>query len=394
MRLSPWGWYVGAVGLLLLGQVVFWGAPTAGSAYRAPDVLGAILICVTTLPLIKADRYVFAALVVSSAALLGYQFQNFAPSPADFATLALVVWLVATGRPKISAITTLLLTLAVAAVAVRANSLHPGHSVDIAAVVSDAIVIPIAAAIGMVLQGNRARAQLVQRTLELETIQVRMEVDWAKAAERFRIARDHAAHLLDEAGHSVRDAMAELHRMVGLLREEDRHVTALPASTAVPKRAAHADPDPVRQTFPAVDRRVNRSAVVPTPSAEEDVEEVIRNFTSSQLDIVLETNESWEHLPSHLAAPVLAIVSEGLANVVRHASAHRAVVRLHLGDTAVSIEVEDDGVGASPAAKLGFGLAGVMERTHAAGGRVVFENVQAGGVRLRATLPLAVAVAT
>jgi signal transduction histidine kinase len=439
-KLSRWGWRAGAGGLLVLGQVGFWGAGTPGTAYRTPNAVGAILICLITLPLALAERQMLAALIVSSGALLGYQLQSFPPSPADLATLALVVWLVATDHPRVSAVATATLTVAVGAVAATAPALHAGGTIDKTSVVSNAIIIPICAVVGVALRGQRARADLARRTLELESERVLMEADRAKATERLRIARelhdavghgitiiglraeaatrlmgrdpDHAARLLREVGESVRDAMAELHRMVGFLRDDgqtDGPPTPGAATRSLsngkrPAAATPVNPDvqPVREIVSVAqwlsddrlsDDRLPDAVNAGTATAGDELDEVIRSFAGPGLDIAIETNGNWDQLPSTLLPSVAAVVSEGLANVIRHASGHRAIVRLRIDHRVASVEVEDDGVGALPEARIGFGLAGLMERVRATGGTVTFENAPGGGALLRAILPLAVTVA-
>jgi signal transduction histidine kinase len=73
-----------------------------------------------------------------------------------------------------------------------------------------------------------------------------------------------------------------------------------------------------------------------------------------------------ESLTPELEADLVAVVREGLANVVRHAGASSVSVRLSIEDT-IQIEVADDGVGVSPAA-VQSGLANLRERAESHGG--------------------------
>jgi two-component system sensor histidine kinase UhpB len=90
---------------------------------------------------------------------------------------------------------------------------------------------------------------------------------------------------------------------------------------------------------------------------------------------------------------VYRIVQEALSNVVRHANATRAVVRLERGVKRLVVTVEDDGRGfdvtraASPESG-GLGLFGMSERAGYLGGRVDVESTPGGGTRVRAEIPL------
>jgi len=86
-----------------------------------------------------------------------------------------------------------------------------------------------------------------------------------------------------------------------------------------------------------------------------------------------------------LEAAAYFVVSEGLANVLKHAQARSARVRLGLESGALLVEVLDDGRGlADPA---GSGLRGLRDRVEAVGGRLELESPAGGGTRLRARLP-------
>ena len=80
------------------------------------------------------------------------------------------------------------------------------------------------------------------------------------------------------------------------------------------------------------------------------------------------------------------VVAEGLANVARHARAHRARVIITQREGCVAVAVEDDGIGgASP--EKGSGIQGLIDRVGALGGRLTLEPVADGGTRLTAEIP-------
>ena len=82
---------------------------------------------------------------------------------------------------------------------------------------------------------------------------------------------------------------------------------------------------------------------------------------------------------------------EALANVRRHASATAVVLRVSrvgVGESAqVSVHVEDDGVGFSPADAEGIGLAGLRDRAEEVGGTVDVASAPGQGTRVTVRVP-------
>jgi signal transduction histidine kinase len=95
-------------------------------------------------------------------------------------------------------------------------------------------------------------------------------------------------------------------------------------------------------------------------------------------------------LPAAVEVAAYRIVQEGLTNVLRHAQAHRCVVRLCC-DSMLNVEIVDDGVGLRPAGRpvqAGVGLRSMRERAAELGGRCVIEPAATGGTCVRAWLPI------
>jgi signal transduction histidine kinase len=95
-----------------------------------------------------------------------------------------------------------------------------------------------------------------------------------------------------------------------------------------------------------------------------------------------------ERVPSPVGAAAYRIVQEALTNVLRHAAASAATVRVAVEGQALDIEVRDDGT-ARNGAPPGTGLRGMTERAEALGGRIEAGGLPEGGWRVHAVLPLA-----
>ena len=85
------------------------------------------------------------------------------------------------------------------------------------------------------------------------------------------------------------------------------------------------------------------------------------------------------------------IVQEALTNVARHARATTVEINLQQGATAVSLVIEDNGVGINEQAvfsKQSFGLLGMRERAVAAGGTLSVVSCGQGGTKIVVSVPL------
>ncbi|HYG58334.1 MAG TPA: sensor histidine kinase, partial [Symbiobacteriaceae bacterium] len=94
-------------------------------------------------------------------------------------------------------------------------------------------------------------------------------------------------------------------------------------------------------------------------------------------------------VPAGLREEVLALVREGLSNVVRHAQAGAARVVLGLDDDTVLVRVSDNGCGFDPVAlESGRALDSLRERVEALGGFMQVHSTPGEGTDLVAHLPL------
>jgi signal transduction histidine kinase len=93
-------------------------------------------------------------------------------------------------------------------------------------------------------------------------------------------------------------------------------------------------------------------------------------------------------VPSAIAAAAFRIVQEALTNVLRHADASSAYVRVSANGDELDIDVTDNGRADSTAVDVGLGLRGMFERATALGGGLDAGPREEGGWRVHAVLPL------
>jgi signal transduction histidine kinase len=92
-------------------------------------------------------------------------------------------------------------------------------------------------------------------------------------------------------------------------------------------------------------------------------------------------------LPPALELSAYRIVQESLTNMLRHAHASHASVRVRYADDGLRLDVVDDGVGAA-STDGGRGLVGMRERVALFGGELRAGSQPGGGFGVHATLPV------
>jgi signal transduction histidine kinase len=93
-----------------------------------------------------------------------------------------------------------------------------------------------------------------------------------------------------------------------------------------------------------------------------------------------------ERLPEPVEAATYYVVSEGLANIGKHAHASGARVSVARSPAGLLVEIVDDGVGGADTT-AGSGLRGLADRVESLGGRFEVWSPEAGGTGIRAELP-------
>ena len=93
-------------------------------------------------------------------------------------------------------------------------------------------------------------------------------------------------------------------------------------------------------------------------------------------------------LPERLEVAAFYLVSEGLANIGKHARATSATIDVARETGQIIVEVVDDGVGGADTER-GSGLRGLADRVEALEGRLRVWSPRGGGTRLRAEIPCA-----
>jgi signal transduction histidine kinase len=234
--------------------------------------------------------------------------------------------------------------------------------------------------VGFALGGRLREADKAKR-LALQAEQEREEqARLAVAEERARIARE----LHDVVGHSVSVMTvqaAAVRRLLEPDQDKEREALLVVEQTG---REALAE---MRRMVGVLRRPDEAPALAPQPSLEH-LDQLLANTREAGLPVELRIEGTPKQLPPGVDTTAYRIVQEALTNAVKHAQADRAEVVVRYANGAVELIVSDDGCGDGDGDGSGHGLVGMRERVSAYGGELEAGPKTDGGFRLRATLPV------
>ena len=190
-----------------------------------------------------------------------------------------------------------------------------------------------------------------------------------------RLAKDsdeRVVQALATISESGRTGLAEMQRMIGVLRASEQEATEA------------AEHDRVVAGVPLTD-----ADLAPMPSLAA-IPQLALQVEDAGLPVDL-TISGTSHVPAGVELSAYRIVQEALTNAMKHAGpGARSTVTVERRRKEVHITVDDDGRGAiSEAARQsgGNGLRGMRERVQALGGVLEYGPRRGGGFRVHAVLP-------
>jgi len=227
----------------------------------------------------------------------------------------------------------------------------------------------------------RREAELEYRAEQLRHSQEQNMLG-AVVAERLRIARD-------------------LHDVVA------HHVSVMGVQAGAARRALDKDADLAREALQTVEQTARNAigelrgllGVLRAEDAEQpdshgvspgldQLDDLVSHARATGLDVRHGVYGEPRPVPEGVALSAYRVVQEALTNVVRHAGARSAEVRVRYLDNALEVEVTDDGRGHDQSKTGGFGLVGMRERVAVHGGELEAGPRRDAGYRVRASLPM------
>jgi signal transduction histidine kinase len=283
----------------------------------------------------------------------------------DFVALIALYTLVAYGPdPRLSLLATACTVVGAALAALRWET---GEVSLLEAAGTTVVSVLLAAAVGAwrrarvaqlaVERDQQAAAERARIARELHDVVAHslavivVQADGAAAAAQHRPAA--ATEALTTIGDTARDALTQMRRLLGLLRDG----------------GTRAEPVPGTAQLDALVTQVSRAGLPARLSVEGEPREV----------------------PGTIGATVYRVAQEALTNVIKHAgSVSRVDVVLRYRDDAVEVVVRDDGRGAPPGHDGGgHGLTGMRERVRLQHGTLAVGPAADGGFAVRAVIPTA-----
>lgn len=204
----------------------------------------------------------------------------------------------------------------------------------------------------------------------------------AAAAERARVARD----VHDVVAHTM--AAVNVHMGVASTAFDTRPDAAREALVAA-RAASRSAMEEIRAAT-ALLRGEEGGGVASAPAPGlPDLPGLVAGVGGAGLIVGLDLTPPDPPVGAVVGLTAYRIVQEALTNVVRHAAARHAVVRIGPEDGGLVVEVGDDGSGPAEesSASGGLGLVGMEERVNALGGRLDHGPAPGGGFVVRAWLP-------
>ncbi|MEU3878135.1 sensor histidine kinase [Streptomyces sp. NPDC029704] len=209
----------------------------------------------------------------------------------------------------------------------------------------------------------------------------------AVTAERLRIARE----LHDMVAHSIGIIAIQAgvgSRVIGTQPGEAREaLRAIEATSRETLSGLRRTLVSLRQADAAT-AASRQAPLAPAPGLA-DIERLVAATADAGVRVEVHRSGEQRPLPADIDLSAYRIVQEALTNVVRHAGTGQCRVTVDHGDDELSVEVVDDGRGATGSGPAhGFGLIGMRERVALLGGHLSAGPRPEGGFRVAARLPL------
>jgi signal transduction histidine kinase len=331
-----------------------------------------------TVPLFARRRFPFGAAATVGVVFAASSFVDDRITPSGLVpvlTAFAVFVLFGLIRNRTQAIAGLALGIGVAAVIS-----HNDPKGSVGNFIFTSIAFTIAWAIGFALGRKFNEAEEAKERLARAERERVERARLAVADERTRIARE----LHDVVGHSVSVMTVQASAARRLLKphqEKEREALLVVEQTG---REALAE---MRKMVGVLRRPEEGPVLAPQPSLEH-LDRLIEHTRETGLPVELRIEGTPEPLPAGIDLTAYRLVQEGLTNAVKHARAQHAEVLVRYSETHVELAVTDDGTGDGGGDSGGHGLVGMRERVSVYGGELEAGRLAEGGYRLRARLPV------
>jgi signal transduction histidine kinase len=203
----------------------------------------------------------------------------------------------------------------------------------------------------------------------------------AAADERNRIARE----LHDVVAHSVSVMVVQASGVRRLLKDDQEREREALLSVERTGRQALAE---MRRMLGVMRSGEEPAAALAPQPGLQSLDRLVAQVEEAGLPVTLRIEGERPELSPGIDLSAFRIVQEGLTNALKHAKGARAEVLIRYSDDGLHLEVTDDGTTASNGDGMGHGLVGMRERVALYGGTLEAGPREGGGFVLRADLPV------
>jgi signal transduction histidine kinase len=357
-----------------------------------PEILGMALTALAIWPLTYRRRYPLAVLLVMTAGVVIYRSLSIPES--DFILYSLLLGFFSAGAygdrrwrnwaRAISALVTIgLLTYSV--FFVGRSYIFPAQTVlyQLSVVLLNIFLFGGAWWIGDVFRIRRQRElELGERTVQLE----KERDENARRAvldERVRIARE----LHDVVAHHVSVMGIQAGAARRILKQQPEKANEVLSQIEASSREAVAE---LQRLLGFLRQHSQTDELAPQPTLRQ-LDLLISHMREAGLPVEVRIEGEPRTLPPGVDLSAYRIVQEALTNTLKHAGPARATVTLRYDSGAISIEILDNGHGPEESENVeikGRGLIGMRERVSLHGGEFTAGKAAGAGFAVRARLPL------
>jgi signal transduction histidine kinase len=341
----------------------------AGSYFRSGSFapLAVVIVLAEALPLWWRRKFPVAVLAVVTSAEIVKWALGFSGEPSGpalvFAVYAVSVYDRSVARLVVAGAAIALIVLAVGFLLIGAfpisRNLIPAGALSLVAwVIGDYMRSRRRFFAELVARHQQAREAAAEEerlriARELHDVVAHNVSVMAIQAGAARVSGNSSSEALLSIESTARDTLAELNRLLGVLRKQ---------------------PD---------------APLAPQPGLDQ-VDTLLKAARDAGLAATLKVIGDKRPLPAALDLSAYRIVQEAITNVLKHANASRVEVILDYRADALAITISDNGTGVSEkvGASTGHGLIGMRERIELFGGELGTGSSSLGGFTVRATLPI------
>jgi signal transduction histidine kinase len=346
------------------------------------------LVAAQGIPLAWRRSWPVPVMIVIGAVRVGYDQAGFMFAPLPLGPAIAFYTVIDRSRPVLRWI-----TVAATAAGIAVSEAAPGHNQPYDGIVQ-AMIFTTAWAAGTLARAKRASLRAAQTRADRAEAELDREASRAALGERARIARE----LHDVVAHHVSLIAVQAEAASSLLPGRPAEAQGSVEIIGNTARMALAE---LRRLLGVLRGPSDRPQKAPSASLSE-LGTVLDQVRSAGLAVSFELTGEPGPLAPGVDLTAYRIVQEALTNALRHAGAARADVALRYEPGYITVSVTDSGPGqdgsaaagnggrtvpAALPAGSGLGLAGIAERVASCRGSLTVGPTAAGGFAVSARLP-------